>query len=98
MIEFHLLRNPSPICAKMALGKSRLGFGNSSAMWVTASGVPIVKAPFNTPVKNATPPDQPVLLLKSVQTKWVDECWAGMAASTMIVTMPPTRTTKRPKC
>ena len=34
---------------------SLAGFGNSSDIWVTASGVPIVKAPFSTPVKKVTP-------------------------------------------
>ena len=58
----HLLRVPKIICAATARGISLAGFGNSSDIWVTASGVPIVKAPFNTPVKKVTPLLQPAAL------------------------------------
>jgi hypothetical protein len=63
-----ILIDPRMICAAMALGRSLLGCGTSSAMCVTASGVPIVKAPFRTPAKNATPLPQPVPLFHSDQT------------------------------
>lgn len=67
-------------------------------MCVTASGVPIVKAPFNTPVKKATPFPQPVLLDQSDQTKELEACVFGMAAITIIVIIPPTMTTNSPNC
>lgn len=59
-------------------------------MWVTASGVPMVKAPFKTPVRNATPPLHPVWLFHALQTKSLVAWWLGIAATTMIVTSPPT--------
>lgn len=67
-------------------------------MWVTASGVPIVNAPFSTPVRKATPPDQPVAFSKLVHTNALEECFFGIAANTTIVTKPPTSTTNSPKC
>ena len=82
----------------MALGRSRLGLGSSSARWVTASGVPMVKAPLRTPVRKATPPDQPVLLAKSLKTNLLEACFDGMAARVIMVTIPPMVTTKRPNC
>ena len=97
MKAFGLQIVPRMIWAAIARGRSRLGFGSSSAICVTASGVPIVKAPFRTPVKNATPPDQPVEFSKSVQTKEVLACWEGIAAITTMVTKPPTTTMKSPK-
>jgi hypothetical protein len=56
-----VLIDPRIIWAAIALGRSFLGCGTSSAMCVTASGVPIVKAPFKTPAKKAKPLGQPVL-------------------------------------
>lgn len=53
------LRLPKMICAATALGMSLAGFGSSSAMCVTASGVPMVNAPLSTPVKKETPLLQP---------------------------------------
>ena len=81
----------------MARGRSFLGFGNSSAMCVTPSGVPMVKAPLSTPVRNATPLPQPVVLFQSDHTKELLACCLGIAAITMIVTIPPTITWRRSK-
>ena len=81
----------------MERGTSRRGFGRSSAKCVVASGVPIVKAPFNTPIKNATPSDQPVTFANSLHTKEFVACCVGIAATTMTVISPPTHTMKRPK-
>ena len=58
----------------------------------------MVKAPFKTPVRKATPPLQPVSFWKSVHTKLDLACDEGIAARTMIVTIPPIVTMKRPKC
>src|SRR5438045_9788534 len=84
----HALRTPKPNWNAIALGKSFLGLGNSSAMWVTPSGVPIVNAPLRTPVRNATPLLHPVWLLQYVQTKEYLERSFSMAARTMMVNRP----------
>ncbi len=81
----------------MARGRSFLGFGNSSAMCVTPSGVPMVKAPLSTPVRNATPLPQPVVLFQSDHTKELLACCFGITAITMIVTIPPAITWKPSK-
>ena len=94
----YILMDPRIICAAIALGRSLRGCGTSSDIWVTASGVPIVKEPFKTPVKKATPLPQPVLLAQSDQTKEVEAWLFGIAATTIIVTMPPTMTTNSPNC
>ena len=88
---------PRIICAAIALGKSLFGLGSSSAIWVIASGVPIAKAPFKTPAKNATPSDHPVEFCQSVHTKLLEACCEGIAATTTIVTRPPTSTRKSPR-
>ena len=77
---------------------SLAGLGNSSDIWVTASGVPIVKAPFSTPVKNVTPLLQPAALfwVKSPHTAELVACTFGMAATTMMVMIPPTITRNNP--
>jgi len=90
--------DPRIIWAAIALGRSFRGCGTSSAMCVTASGVPIVNAPFNTPAKKAKPLGQPVLFCQSVQTNEFAECVFGIAANTIRVARPPTSTTNRPNC
>jgi hypothetical protein len=96
----YLLKNPKPICAKTPFGRSTLGFGSSSARCVIASTVPIVNAPFRTPVRNATPSVHPVMLFseKRLHTKSLLACLSGIAANTMIVTSPPTTTRVNPAC
>jgi hypothetical protein len=96
--EFSVLIDPRIICAAIALGRSFRGSGTSSDICVTASGVPIVKAPFKTPVKNAIPLPQPVLLAQSDQTNELEEWLRGIAEITITVTMPPTMTTNSPNC
>jgi hypothetical protein len=64
--------DPRMICAAIALGRSFLGLGTSSAICVTASGVPIVKAPFRTPAKKANPLGHPVLFAQSDHTNEFD--------------------------
>lgn len=90
--------DPRPIWAAIAFGRSFLGLGTSSDKCVTASGVPIVNAPFKTPDKKANPPVDPVLFWKSDQTNELEACFLGMAAMTISVTSPPTRTTNSPNC
>lgn len=63
-----------------------------------ASGVPMVNAPFKTPVRKATPFPQPVALSQSLHTKALLACCLGIAATTMIVMMPPTMTKNNPMC
>ena len=84
------------ICAATPFGKSVLGFGNSSAMCVMASGVPIVNAPLRTPVRKATPLLHPVWFDQSFHTKELLAWVFGIAATTMIVTKPPIMTNTRP--
>lgn len=93
-----VLSVPNMICAATARGMSLAGFGSSSDMWVTASGVPMVKAPLSTPVKNVTPLLQPTALfwLKSPHTAELLACTFGIAATTMMVTIPPTMTRNNP--
>jgi hypothetical protein len=79
--ECDLLNAPKPICAAMALGRSFRGWGSSSAMCVTESGVPMVNAPLRMPVRNATPSDHPVAFCQSVKTKEA-EAWVLAVAST----------------
>lgn len=62
-----------------------------------ASGVPIAKAPFRTPAKNATPSGHPVPFTQSVHTKLLVACCEGMAATTIIVMRPPARTKNNPR-
>ena len=80
------------IWAATARGMSRDGLGSSSDIWVTASGVPIVNAPLRTPVRKVTPSGQPAALFawKSPHTALLLACCFGMAATTMMVTKPPT--------
>jgi hypothetical protein len=61
------------------------------------SGVPTVKAPFNTPVKKATPLPHPVPFCQSFQTKELLACFFGMEATTIIVIRPPPITRNKPK-
>lgn len=98
MANTNAYRKPSPIWRPMALGRSFFGCGSSSAMCVIASGVPIVKAPLRTPSRNATPSCHPVMLfsVKDPQTNWLLACCFGMAAMTMMVTIPPTMTKNMP--
>ena len=48
------------------------------------------------PIRKATPLPQPVWLLKSFQTNSELACCFGIAVTTIIVTIPPTITRKRP--
>lgn len=59
---------------------------------------PMAKAPFRTPVRNATPLLQPVRLLKSAQTNELVAYSLGIDATTMTVTRPPTTIRKSPTC
>jgi hypothetical protein len=95
---FDVQIDPRMIWAAMAFGRSFLGFGTSSDICVTASGVPIVKAPFRTPAKKANPLGQPVLFAQSDQTKAFEACVFGIAAMTIMVVRPPTSTTNSPNC
>ena len=58
----------------------------------------MVKAPFKTPVRNATPPLQPVWFSKSLQTNAFVARFFGITAHTMMVVRPPPRIKNRPRC